>query len=101
MRYYTNSNNEKVEYSIFEEGIYGATNTTEAGLINLGLLNNFEMKVRNRKDSLGEDKKIKLLENLKFSTSYNIIADSLKWSDILINARTNIKRNFIAKPACR
>ncbi|MDG1477471.1 MAG: putative LPS assembly protein LptD, partial [Vicingaceae bacterium] len=92
LKSYTDINGENVEYTIFEEGIYGTTNTTEAGLINLGLLNNFEMKVRNRKDSLGKDKKVKLLEALKFSTSYNVIADSLNWSNILINARTNIKK---------
>ena len=87
---YIDSNNTKHEYSIFENGIYGRTNTTEAGLINMGLMNNFEMKVRNRKDSLGEDKKIKLLESLRFGSSYNMSADSLNWSNIQINARTNI-----------
>jgi hypothetical protein len=87
-----NVTNEPTEYSIFEDGIYGRTNSTKAGLINLGLLNNFEMKVRNRKDSLGKDKKIKLLESLKFSTNYNVIADSLNWSNIIVNARTNIKK---------
>jgi len=92
LKSYSDINNEKVEYSIFEDGIYGGTNTIEAGLINLGLLNNFEIKVRNRKDSLGKDKKIKLLESLKLSTNYNVIADSLNWSNILVNARTNIKK---------
>lgn len=87
---YIDSNNTKHEYSIFENGIYGRTNTTEAGLINMSLMNNFEMKVRNRKDSLGEDKKIKLLESLRFGSSYNMSADSLNWSNIQINARTNI-----------
>jgi len=87
---YIDSNNVEYEYSIFENGIYGRTNTTEAGLINMSLMNNFEMKVRNRKDSLGEDKKIKLLESLRFGSSYNMSADSLNWSNIQINARTNI-----------
>ena len=90
LRSYTDSSNTSYEYSIFENGIYGRSNSTEAGLINFGLLNNFEMKVRNRKDSLGKDKKIKLLESLKFSSSYNIVADSLNWSNINISARTNI-----------
>lgn len=90
--YYDAVRDTNITYSIFEGNIYGTTNATEAGLINLGLLNNFEMKVRNRKDSLGKDKKIKLLEALKFSTSYNIMADSLKWNDIVINARTNIRK---------
>lgn len=92
LKNYIDSTNNKFEYSIFQNGIYGSTNRQEAGNVNLGLLNNFEMKVRNRKDSLGEDKKIKLLENLGFRSSYNMIADSLKWSNISIDARTNIFR---------
>lgn len=92
LKNYVDSANNQFEYSIFQNGIYGSTNRQEAGNINLGLLNNFEMKVRNRKDSLGEDKKIKLLENLGFRSSYNMIADSLKWSNISIDARTNIFR---------
>ncbi len=87
---YTDANNEEVEYSIFTNGIYGTSNTIKAGNINLGLMNNFELKVRNRKDSLGKDKKIKLLESLNFTSSYNTMADSLNWSNILISARTNI-----------
>ncbi|PKP48208.1 MAG: hypothetical protein CVT95_04640 [Bacteroidetes bacterium HGW-Bacteroidetes-12] len=92
LKSYIDSTNNRFEYSIFENGIYGTTSRQEAGNINLGLLNNFEMKVRNRKDSLGDDKKIKLLENLGFRSSYNMIADSLRWSNISIDARTNIFR---------
>jgi hypothetical protein len=90
LRSYIDGNDEEVEYSIFNNGIYGNSNQTKAGFVNLGLLNNFEMKVRNRKDTLGKDKKVKILENLGFTSSYNTIADSLNWSDIRINARTNI-----------
>jgi hypothetical protein len=87
---YLDANDSLVEYSIFNNGIYGNSNQTKAGFVNLGLLNNLEMKVRNRKDTLGKDKKVKILENLGFTSSYNTIADSLNWSDIRINARTNI-----------
>ncbi len=90
LRSYTDTSNIVHDYSIFENGIYGVSNTKEAGLINLGLLNNFEMKVRNRKDSLGKDTKIKLLESLNFSSSYNVVPDSLNWSNIQIEARTLI-----------
>lgn len=94
LRSYTDTNNVTTEYSIFDNGIYGRPNTTEAGLINFGLLNNFEMKVRNRKDSLGKDTKIKLLENLSFNSSYNLTADSLNWSNIQISARTYILKKI-------
>lgn len=92
LRNYVDSANNTFQYSKFENGVYGSTNRQEAGNINFGLLNNFEMKVRNRKDSLGEDKKIKLLENLGLRSSYNIVADSLNWSNISVDARTNIFR---------
>jgi lipopolysaccharide assembly outer membrane protein LptD (OstA) len=94
LKSYLDSTNTEIDYSIFENGIYGRSNSTEAGLVNLSLLNNFEMKVRNRKDSLGKDTKIKLLENLKFSTSYNVVADSLNWSNLLIGARTYILKKI-------
>ena len=90
LKSYTDTSNIVHDYSIFENGIYGVSNSKEAGLINLGLLNNFEMKVRNRKDSLGKDTKIKLLESLNFSSSYNVVPDSLNWSNIQIEARTLI-----------
>jgi hypothetical protein len=94
LRSYTDASSTTYDYSIFENGIYGRSNTAEAGLINLSLLNNFEMKVRNRKDSLGKDSKIKLLENLRFSSNYNVVADSLKWSNIQIGARTYILKKI-------
>lgn len=94
LRSYTDSTGKAIDYSIFQNGIYGTTNTAEAGLINLGLLNNFEMKVRNRKDSLGKDSKIKLLENLSINTSYNVAADSLNWSNIQVGARTYILKKI-------
>lgn len=87
---YTDSSNTEIEYSIFENGIYGTTNSKFSSLLNLSLINNFEMKVRNRKDSLGEDKKIKLLENLRFSSNFNLAADSLKWAPITFSGRTNL-----------
>jgi LptD protein len=90
LRSYSDTSGNEFEYSIFENGIYGSSNTAEASRLNFSLINNFEMKVRNRKDSLTQERKIKLLENLRFSSSYNMIADSLKWSNIVIGARTNI-----------
>ena len=89
---YVDSNNTNIEYSIFENGIYGSTHTVESSLINMSLINNFEMKVRNRKDSLGKAKKIKILENLGFSSNYNMAADSLRWLPVSITGRTNLSK---------
>ncbi|MFH2141764.1 MAG: putative LPS assembly protein LptD [Bacteroidota bacterium] len=85
-------------YSIFEggnnswSGIYGSPPSGKYGSINFRLGNNLEMKVKTKKDTT--DKKIqpiKILDNLSFGSSYNMAADSLKWSMFNIQARTRIK----------
>ncbi len=83
----------EVEYSIFEGGLYGTPmGAEEAGSISLSLDNNVEAKVRVANDTTGNEefKKIKILESLRFSTSYDMFADSLKWSPITISGRTKV-----------
>jgi len=73
-------------YSPFEEGIYGRPGTGLSNSVGISISNVLETKIAS-KDSLDtEDKKITLLNNLNFSTSYNIAADSLKWSPVSMNA---------------
>jgi hypothetical protein len=53
--------------------------------------NNVEAKVVDRKDTTGTGlKKIKLIDNLNLSGSYNFLADSMKLSNININMTTNV-----------
>ncbi len=49
------------------------------------------MKLRNNNDTITKDRKVKLLENLTFTSSYNIMADSLNWSPIAVTGRTKVK----------
>ncbi len=91
--YYDPIQKRDVEYSIFEGGLYSTpTGAREAGSVNLSLDNNIEAKIRTANDTTGlEDmKKVKILESLKFSTSYNMFADSLNWSPIRMTGRTKI-----------
>lgn len=75
-------------YSPFEDGIYGRPGAGLSNSIGISVANVLEAKVAS-KDSLNtEDKKITLLNNLNFSTSYNIAADSLKWSPVSVTAGT-------------
>lgn len=78
------------QYSIFEQGVYGGPSAGEAGLIGFSLGNNLEMKVRSRKDSTADFRKIKILESFNVSTSYNLLADSMNLSDISFSGRTNL-----------
>lgn len=75
-------------YSIFEQGVYGGPGGGQSGTIGFSLGNNLEMKVRSRSDTT--DTKVKILESLNFSTSYNLLADSLNLSPISVSGRTTL-----------
>lgn len=88
--YQVNKDGKMSSYSIFEQGIYGGPSGGKSGMVSFSLSNNLEMKVRSSQDTVTNTKKIKLLESFGASTSYNLLADSLNWSDIAVNARTNL-----------
>jgi len=78
-------------YSYFENGIYGTPSLNgRSGSINFSLNNNVEMKLRSASDTTEEMRKIKLLDNLRFSTSYNIFADSLNLAPVSFSGYTSI-----------
>ena len=73
-------------YSIFEQGLYGGPPSGEEQRLGLSLNSIFEAKVLNRKDSVTSYKKVKLLDYLNLSSSYNLAADSLQMADISLSA---------------
>ena len=61
------------------------------GSMNVSLGNNLEAKVRDVRDTTGSgSKKVKILDQLNFSGSYNFLADSLRMSNIGVSASTNL-----------
>jgi hypothetical protein len=94
-QYYKDPNQElPTPYSVFQNGIYGSSPFGEAGIINMGISNNLEMKVRTPKDSLNPVKKVKLIDNFTISISHDIAKDSLKWSKLRLNGRTRLFNNL-------
>ncbi len=81
-------------YSPFDQGIYGKPNANEAGLVTFNFINNLEMKVRTPKDTASASKKVRLIENFNFSSSYDLFKDSLNWSNVRLNARTKLFKNL-------
>lgn len=79
----------RYDYSYYEGYIYGTAGKGRSGSMSLSLGNTLEMKVKDSKDSTGF-KKITILESLNFSSSYNFLADSLKWSMINMSGRTKV-----------
>lgn len=71
-----------VEYSRFENTLYGPPSKVYSSSIGMSLSNTFEAKVRDRDTTALEPKKVTLLNNLNFSTAYNLAGNSLQWSPL-------------------
>ncbi|WP_452602738.1 putative LPS assembly protein LptD [Pontimicrobium sp. MEBiC06410] len=82
-----------VEYSRFEGSLFGSPNRTYSSSIGINVSNNIEAKVRDRDTTKTEAKKIILLNNLNFSTSYNLAGDSLRWSPVRMSGGTQLFNN--------
>ena len=79
------------DYNIYAGQINSAPGKGKTASLNLSLGNNFEAKVRDIKDTTGTgSKKIKLIDQLNFSTGYNFLADSLNMSNIGVTLSTSI-----------
>lgn len=75
-------------YSIFENLLFGGPSSGPQASLNFSIGNNFQMKVRNRKDT--SDRKVNLLDRLNFSSSYNFLADSLHLAPFNIRGGTTL-----------
>ena len=62
----------------------------KAGLVNFGINNNLQIKIRSAKDTVTGFKNVTLIDALGATVSYNPAADSFKWSNIGLNFRTNV-----------
>ncbi|TXE15242.1 LPS-assembly protein LptD [Seonamhaeicola algicola] len=82
-----------VEFSRFEDAIFGAPNKNFSSSMGISLANNFEAKVKDRDSTATEPKKIKLLNSLNFSSAYNFAADSLQWSPVRVSGSTQLFQN--------
>jgi lipopolysaccharide assembly outer membrane protein LptD (OstA) len=76
------------EYSRFDSSIGGAPNKNYSNNIGFSLSNTFEAKVRDKDSTATAPKKIMLLNNLNLSTSYDVSADSLRWSPMRLSGGT-------------
>lgn len=74
-------------YSRFDGGLYGTPGNRKSSSVGITLRNTVEAKVKDDEKNDDEDfKKIKILNNLNFTTNYNIVADSLNWSPVRMSA---------------
>jgi hypothetical protein len=83
------------EYSVFEENIFGTPSLSKrSGSVSFNLTNILEAKVFEKNDTSGKPKKVKIIDNFGISTSYNIFADSMRWSPVSMGLRTTLFNNI-------
>ena len=86
-----------LDYTVHDKGIYGAPSSGLSNSIGITINNVIEAKVAPKDpDSDEEDKKITILNNLNFSSSYNIAADSLRWSPVSFSAGTRLFKDKLS-----
>ena len=81
---------DQVEYSRFQNSLYGSPGNNFSSSFGFTLGNNIEAKIRAKDSTKTEPEKIFILNNLNFSTAYNIAADSLRWSPVRVSGGTQI-----------
>lgn len=89
-------------YSIFENGIYGSASSSGlSSSINFSLGNVLEGKTRQQKDSIETFNKIKIWERLNLSSSYNMAADSLHFSQVNLTGNSTFFKMINVNIAAR
>jgi len=90
---YTDKNGkvQSQDYNIYAGNIGSYPGKGKTASLNFSLGNNFEAKVRDLKDTTGTGtKKIKLIDNLNFTTGYNFLAEEFKMSNVGVTMNTSI-----------
>ncbi len=92
--YYGFNDTDSSYYSYYTGMLYGGPPSGKSGSLSFSLGNNFELKLKNKNDTVSESKKIKLLDNLNMGVSYNLAADSINFSNISVRGNTKLLKNF-------
>lgn len=82
-------NDQLYQYNVYTGSVGRPMGKSANASISFG--NNLEAKVRDLADTTGTgSKKVKLIDQLNISTSYNFLADSLKMNVVSMNMSTNL-----------
>lgn len=90
---FINQNYDRSRISYYSGSIIGTPQDGREGSISFNFGNTLQMKVRDRKDTVNGFRKLNLIDGLNFGATYNMAADSLRWSNPGINYRTTLIPN--------
>jgi hypothetical protein len=81
-----------ITYSPYSHNMWGVPGRGQSGALNISIDNNLEMKI----PIAGTDstRKISLIDQFRLSTSYNFLADSLRWSNLSASLRLKLFKNY-------
>lgn len=87
----------QIRYSPFEQSLYSSPSIQDQALVTYGFNNTFELKRKTDKDSSGF-KKTRIIDALSLNGQYDILKDSMKFSDVNLNLRISPIQslNFVA-----
>jgi hypothetical protein len=91
--YYTDNQGNYISYSRFENTLLGAPGLVVSNSIGIGISNSLEAKVLDAASKKVTTKKISLLNQFNFSTSYNLTAEKFKLEPISFIGGTSLFDN--------
>lgn len=90
---YIDANGDQIDYPYSPFAHNGSIPNGKQGSLNFTLDNNVEMKIKSDRDSTGV-RKISLIDKLSLGMSYNMAADSFKWSDLSVGLRLKFSKSY-------
>lgn len=94
--YQINSDGAQNVSNLYQTGIYGVPISGESGRLGFNLVNALELKQKDLKNDSTENafKKISVLDNLTFSSGYDLLKDSFNLDVLRITGRTKLFKNL-------
>lgn len=80
-----------ITYSPYADGMFGVPGRGKSGNISFQISNNLEMKFKDKNDSI---RKVSLIDELGASISYNTAAQVRPWSNLTLNLRLKLSKNY-------
>jgi hypothetical protein len=83
-------NGDFIGYNPFDAAAYQPQNSAQQFNVNWSSTNNFEAKIRDKSSEKISYKKVKIIDSWRKTLSYNVLADSLNFSNLGMSAFTTI-----------